>query len=64
MEKQTKDNLKAFGFDKLVERVEKRLCPFCGMPVNMEDFRNDISRKEANLSGMCQRCQDNFFGKD
>lgn len=27
-------------------------------------FRNEISAKEYYLSGMCQACQDDVFGKD
>ncbi len=27
-------------------------------------FRNDISRKEYTISGMCQACQDDVFGTD
>ena len=57
-----KEIMKATGmFDKQIDRVEKMLCPFCGMPVNMKDFRDDLSRKEAAISGMCQSCQDDIF---
>jgi hypothetical protein len=59
-----KDNLRAFGFDKEVDRIEFGLCPFCGIPIKVEDFRNELSRREAEISGMCQKCQDEFFGKD
>lgn len=59
-----KEIMKAAGFDEAVDRVEKRLCPFCRMPVLLEDFRNDISRKEYFISGLCQKCQDDFFGTD
>ena len=27
-------------------------------------FRDDISRKEYSISGMCQSCQDDVFGHD
>lgn len=26
------------------------------------DFRNDVSRKEFTISGLCQNCQDKIFG--
>jgi len=26
------------------------------------DFRDDLSRKEYSISGMCQDCQDSVFG--
>jgi hypothetical protein len=34
----------------------------CGKPVSMEDFRDEVSRKEYRISGLCQACQDQFFG--
>jgi hypothetical protein len=60
---QRKDLLRRLGFDKEVKRAEARLCPFCGMPVNDEDFRDELSRKEARISGLCQKCQDGVFGE-
>ncbi len=40
-------------------------CPFCGKPIdNMRDFNDDLSWKEYKISGLCQTCQDGFFGKD
>lgn len=41
-----------------------QICPFCGHEVNMENFRDTISIKEFHISGLCQRCQDEVFGKD
>lgn len=37
------------------------LCPICGIAVNPGDFRDVISLKEFDISGMCQKCQDDFF---
>ena len=56
-----KEIMKAAGFGKQVDRVEKGLCPMCGMPVNMEDFKDELSRKEAAIGGICQSCQDVIF---
>ena len=39
-------------------------CIWCGEEINIEDFRNEISRKEYRISGFCQECQDKTFGKD
>lgn len=36
-------------------------CPFCAAKVNEEEFRDEASRKEFSLSGLCQNCQDDFF---
>ena len=38
-----------------------RLCPFCGVAISDEDFRDEISRRESHLSGLCQTCQDRMF---
>lgn len=37
-------------------------CPTCSKPI--EKFRNQISQREFQISGMCQKCQDSVFGKD
>lgn len=56
-----KSNLQGAGFNKEVERIELGLCPFCSNPVKAEDFKNESSRREFNISGLCQSCQDEFF---
>ena len=33
----------------------------CGKPAG--EFRDAASKKEYTMSGMCQTCQDNFFGE-
>lgn len=40
-------------------RIEKNVCTFCGKPATV--FRDDISRKEYRISGLCQECQDKVF---
>ena len=35
-------------------------CTICGN--DAIEFRDDISRKEYQISKMCQPCQDSFFG--
>lgn len=57
-----KNNLRALGFGKEIDNVEKGLCPFCGSDkTKPEDFRDNQSRKEFKQSGMCQKCQDETF---
>lgn len=34
----------------------------CGGPA--VEFRDDLSRKEYSISGLCQKCQDSIFGDD
>jgi len=38
------------------------LCPFCGEMVDLEGFRDRRSLREFRISGLCQKCQDEFFG--
>jgi hypothetical protein len=48
-----------FGRDRA--KCKKRMiCVFCGKKIMR--FRDDLSRKEYNISGICQRCQDETFG--
>lgn len=38
------------------------VCVTCGSSeVKTEDFRDDLSRREYELSRMCQKCQDEVF---
>jgi len=61
MENSKKELLKSVGFEKEIENVENGKCPFCGKPVNEKDFKDELSRKEFHLSGMCEKCQNDFF---
>lgn len=66
---------KAPGIEKFLEDIAGRTTAIhenkciqpplgCGKLVVMADFRNDISRREYRISGLCQSCQDEIFGKD
>jgi len=50
------------GFNKEMDRVREGNCPTCGNVINVTDFRDELSRKEYKISGMCQKCQDKTFG--
>jgi len=52
--------MKKIGLGKHVER-EQGLCPFCGKRIDKNEFRDDLSRKEFKISGLCQKCQDEVF---
>ena len=54
--------MKKEGFAKEVERVRANLCPVCGVAIQPGEYRDDLSVKEAGISGMCQKCQDRVFG--
>lgn len=50
--------MRALGFNKEVNRVLEGMCPFCGKEIKADEFRDDTSRKEHGISGLCQACQD------
>lgn len=56
--------MKAVGFDNEVELVKAKKCPFCSETVGQESFRDAKSIKEFQISGLCQKCQDSFFGEE
>lgn len=44
------------------EQVKEGKCPFCGKEIDPNtEFRDEKSRKEFDISGMCQKCQDEIF---
>ena len=55
--------MKMMGFGDMVDRVEKGFCPFCNKQVDDNEFRDNLSRKEFKISGLCQSCQDEMFGE-
>ena len=57
-----KDIMKKVGFKKEVENVEIGICPFCTNPISKDEFRDELSLKEYQISGLCQNCQDEMFG--
>jgi hypothetical protein len=60
-----KEIMKSAGFEREVKLVEKGgKCPFCKSYIDVSQFRDKLSRKEFGISGMCQACQDEFFGKE
>jgi len=53
--------MRAAGFDKEVEKVKRNLCPVCKKQIIPGSFRDSLSEKEFQISGLCQICQDDFF---
>jgi hypothetical protein len=49
------------GVDR-VKVIQSDKCGCCGG--DAKEFRNDISRREYRISGLCQACQDSVFEKD
>lgn len=45
------------------KKANAGICPFCNKKITfaLSEFRDDLSRKEFRISGLCQKCQDEFF---
>lgn len=54
--------LQQAGFGEEVKAVERKECPICGIKIDMAAFRDELSVKEYEISGICQKCQDEIFG--
>ena len=51
-----------FGVDR-VKTITESFCVSCdSKDNNAASFRDDLSRKEYAISGLCQSCQDDIFG--
>ena len=50
----------AFGRSRK-ESMQNEICVSCGCYAKV--FRDEISRREYFISGLCQQCQDETFGK-
>ena len=53
-----KELMKQLGFGKITEGY----CPICKDRVG--EFRDELSKEEYKISGMCQACQDEVFKDD
>lgn len=46
-------------FPGTMETINQNKCPLCKNPIG--EFKNELSKKEYMISGMCQKCQDKIF---
>ena len=51
-------------FPEAVKQVELGKCPSCKTKVNEGSFRDELSKTEFTISGLCQECQDKIFGTE
>lgn len=51
-------------FSERWKRKKEGLCTICHCEIVLGDFTDKTSLKEYTISGMCQKCQDEFFGGD
>jgi len=47
-------------FPQAAVEIASGNCPTCNEKVG--EFRDELSKKEFSISGMCQKCQDSVFG--
>jgi hypothetical protein len=45
----------------LTDCIKENICVFCHNKIDMNDFRDVLSKKEYLISGICQKCQDDIF---
>jgi DNA repair exonuclease SbcCD ATPase subunit len=50
-------------FPEQKKLVNQGKCPLCSKEIREEDFKNDLSKKEYSISGICQVCQNEIFGR-
>ena len=46
-------------FPGMADNIKNDRCATCSKEVG--EFRDDLSKKEYSISGMCQKCQDKVF---
>jgi radical SAM superfamily enzyme len=51
-----------FGCPNRQGSIDSGKCVFCGEPA--VEFKDELSRREFQISGLCQSCQDEVFTKD
>ena len=49
------------GIDRKQTIADKR-CAFCATKVTLDSFKDELSLKEYQISGICQDCQVRVFG--
>ncbi len=49
------------GMGDMVKKAMFGICPLCNTPASIEDCRDELSRKEFAIAGICQKCQDEVF---
>lgn len=49
------------GFEDQILLIEAGKCPFCQKQIDKSQFKDEKSIDEYNISGMCQKCQDELL---
>ena len=53
--------MRDLGFGLEMDLVKERKCSSCGETINPDNFRDELSKKEYKISGMCQKCQETIW---
>ena len=51
-------------FTEYVERFENKECPLCSKPIDPKEFKNKLSKRDFEITGLCQNCQDEIYVED
>jgi len=51
---------KAFGRSR-TDSKKQNICVVCNASCKPEDFKDDLSAQEYQITGFCQKCQDEVF---
>ncbi len=46
---------------QILFKASKGKCTFCKTTIALSDLRDEASRSEFQISGICQQCQDKIF---
>lgn len=55
------DIIKSLFGEQIIDRLQNNECPMCGHKIDIAEFVDDLSRREFEISGLCQKCQDKIF---
>ena len=51
-------------YPNAVKDIVENKCPMCHSDIKESDFKDELSKKEYSISGMCQKCQDEVFTEE
>lgn len=54
--------IKSIFGDDISERISNNRCPMCNKEIT--GFRDELSKREYEISGLCQECQDKIFNEE
>ncbi len=43
--------------------IEQGKCPLCSELIDSDEFRDEESKHENHITGLCQQCQDRIYSR-